>query len=686
MISPSKKSIRHFSTDWLKIQCTTIEKSKQAHAFLLRNHLFQNNRATSKILSFLAISQSGDLNYARKIFTQMSNPDMFNWNTIIRGYARSHDPSEAISLYHLMTQSRVTPDNYTYPFVLTACARLRSLDLGRRFHAEILKVGLESDLFVFNSLIQMYASCSSLGDAQRLFDQSPHRDVVTWNVMIGGYVHEGLCHKAFDCFEEMKEMGLVSPDMVTMISLVSACTRLGDLDRGRFFHSHSKELGLDMDLNLGNAILDMYCKCGDLVSAQPVFNEMCKRDASTWTSMISGLSSSGYFQESLILFQQMQSEKVRPDEMTLVCLLSSCAQMGALDQGKYIHLLIERYLVEQDIILGTALVDMYAKCGSLDLALQVFSKMRERNVFTWNVMIGGLAMHGDGQRAMNLFEQMKFEGVVPDDVTFIAVLSACSHAGLVDAGLKNFSAMKDVHCIQPRMEHYGCVVDLLCRAGKVDQALVFIENMPFRPNAILWATLLGACRMHKHFVLAEMIGKRVIELEPESCGRYVLLSNLYASASRWDDALTIRKQMKSKGIEKTAGCSWIEVNGMVHQFFAGDRSHFQTELVYMMVEQMCQRVKLAGHVSGTAEVLFDIEEEEKEHSLLLHSEKLAIAFGLMSTSPGLQIRIVKNLRVCNDCHSFIKVISKVFDREIVARDQSRFHHFRQGSCSCMDFW
>lgn len=541
-------------------------------------------------------------------------------------------------------------------------------------------------MFVFNSVIQMYTSCGSLGDAQKLFDQSPRRDVVTWNVMIGGYVHEGHFQKAFDCFEEMKEMENIRPDMVTMIGLVSACTELGDLDRGRFLHSYSKELGLDTDLHLGNAILDMYCKCGDLVSAQKLFNEMRARDVSTWTSMISGLASSGHFQESLILFGQMQSEKVRPDEVTLVCVLSSCSQMGALDQGKYIHLLIERYMVEQDIVLETALVDMYAKCGSLDLALQLFARMRERNVFTWNVMIGGLAMHGHGQHAMELFEQMKFKGVVPDDVTFIAVLSACSHAGLSDAGLKNFSAMKDVHCIQPRMEHYGCVVDMLCRAGKVDQALAFIENMPIRPNAILWATLLGACRMHKHFVLAEMIGKRVIELEPESCGRYVLLSNLYASASRWDDALTIRKQMKSKGIEKTAGCSWIEVNGMVHQFVAGDRSHFQTELIYTMVEEMCQRVKLAGHVSGTAEVLFDIEEEEKENSLFLHSEKLAIAFGLMSTSPGSRIQIVKNLRVCNDCHSFIKVISKLYERAIVARDRSRFHHFRQGSCSCMDFW
>ncbi|XP_058106336.1 pentatricopeptide repeat-containing protein At1g08070, chloroplastic-like [Magnolia sinica] len=685
MISHSK-CIKNLSTEWLKNHCTTIKKSKQAHAFLLRNCLFDHNHAVSKLVSFLAISKSGDLVYARKIFSQIDRPDMFIWNTMIRGYAKGGNPSEAVSFYHIMIASGVVPDNFTFPFVLTACGRLRAPDMGRRFHAEILKVGLEPDVFVLNSLIQMYANCGSFDAALKLFDGNPLRDVVSWNAMIGGYVHVGFYQEAFDQFEEMTRTIDVRPDTVTMVSLVSACTQLGDLDRGRLLHSYSKELGLAMDLQLGNAVLDMYCKCGDLASAQQLFDEMRQRDVLTWTSLISGLASSGCFQESLVLFRQMQWEKIRPDEVTLVCVLSACAQTGALDQGKYIHLLIERCGINEDVMLETALVDMYAKCGRIDFALQVFDKMRVRNVFAWNAMIGGLAMHGHGQHAMALFEQMKHDGMMPDDVTFIGVLSACSHAGLVDEGLKFFSEMKELYQIQPRMEHYGCMVDLLCRARLVDHALAFIENMPIRPNSILWATLLGACRNHGDFALAEKIGKRVIELEPDACGRYVLLSNVYAGANQWDDALKIRNQMKSKGIEKTAGFSWIEVNGMVHQFVAGDRSHFQTEQIYMMVEEMCRRVKLDGHVSSTTEVLLDINEEEKEHSLYFHSEKLAIAFGLMNTAPGSLIRIVKNLRVCNDCHSFLKVVSKVFDREVVARDRSRFHHFREGSCSCMDFW
>ncbi|KAL6005576.1 hypothetical protein ACLOJK_006143 [Asimina triloba] len=605
---------------------------------------------------------------------------------MIRGYVKGGNPYEAVSFYDLMIRSAVVPDKFTYPFVLTACARSRDPNGGRRFHAEVLKLGLESDAFVLNSLIQMYASCGLFDAACGLFDGNPCRDVVSWNTMIGGYVRAGFYHRAFDCFEEMKQINEVQPDTATMVSLVSACAQLGDLDRGRLLHSFSKELGLETNLHLGNAVLDMYCKCGDLVSARQLFYDMPERDMLTWTSMISGLASSGHFQESLVLFRRMQCEKIQLDEVTLVCVLSACAQTGALDQGKYVHLLIERYRVDGDVVLETALVDMYAKCGSIDLALQVFHKMTVKNVFTWNAMIGGLAMNGHGQQAMALFEQMKQGGRMPDDVTFIGVLSACSHAGLVDEGLKIFSEMKEIYEIQPRMEHYGCIVDLLCRAGLVDRALAFIESMPIRPNAILWATVLGACRIHRDFLLAEKIGKQVIELEPDSCGRYVMLSNVYAGANLWDESLQIRNQMKSKGIEKATGFSWIEVNGMVHQFVAGDRSHSQTEQIYMMVEEIQQRVKLDGHVIGTTEVLFDINEEEKEHSLYFHSEKLAIAFGLMSTAPGLLIRIVKNLRVCNDCHSFLKIVSKVFGRAIIARDRSRFHHFREGSCSCMDFW
>ena len=372
--------------------------------------------------------------------------------------------------------------------------------------------------------------------------------------------------------------------------------------------------------------------------------------------------------------------------MVMVAVLSACAQMGALDQGKYVHLLLERFKIKRDVVLETALVDMYAKCGSLDCAMQVFETMKERNVFTWNAMIGGLAMNGQGELALKLFKRMENERMAPDDVTFIGILSACSHSGFVDKGLELFNLMREVYGIEPRMEHYGCVVDLLGRARLLEDALAFMERMPIKPNVVLWASLIGACRAHGDVELAERVARSVVELEPDSCGRYVMLSNFYAGARRFDDAMKVRKAMKAKGIHKTPGLSWIELNGTVHQFIAGDQSHYMTEKIYVMLEEMCHRVRSEGHMSGTSEVLFDIDEEEKDQSLFLHSEKLAVAFGLISTAPGTPIRITKNLRVCSDCHSFLKAVSKVFSREIVARDRSRFHHFRGGLCSCKDFW
>ncbi|KAG0472723.1 hypothetical protein HPP92_014580 [Vanilla planifolia] len=675
------------SVDLLKQNCVSVKNCKQAHAFLIRSNLLNNNIIASKLVSFLALSPSGDLRYACQLFDQLRTPDSFIWNTIIRGCARGPMPSQAIYYFNQMSSSGVPPDHHSYPFVLTACARLQSPEPGWVFHAQTVKLGFESDAYVLNSLIQLYACYGFIGDARKLFDGNLSRDLVSWNVMIRGYIKMGQFKEAMSCFEDMVRTKNILPDSVTMICLVSACSQLGDLGWGRWFHSYSEEHGLVANLQLRNAILDMYCKCKDLSSAKELFHEMgSEQDLLSWTSMICGLANSGNFQDALEYFGRMQIEGIQPDEVLLGTMLSVCAQVGALDQGKYVHQLIERHNLKRDIILETALVDMYAKCGSIDLAMQVFKKMREKNLFTWNAIIGGLAIHGHGQLALNLFEEMRREEVPVDDVTFIGILSACSHSGLVKDGLKVFNAMEEVYKLVPRMEHYGCVVDLLCRVGLVQDALAFIDKMPVKPNEVLWASLIGACRVHGAMEVADRVSSHMIELNPDSGDRYVSLSNLYAGIHRWDNALQVRSLMRAKGIKKTPGLSWIELDGVVHQFVAGDRSHKQNNEIYEMIEEMCKRVSLAGHVSATSEILFDIEEEEKEHSLFLHSEKLAVAFGLMNTTPGSFIRITKNLRVCIDCHSFLKVTSKVFSREIVARDRSRFHHFRDGFCTCKDFW
>jgi pentatricopeptide repeat protein len=341
---------------------------------------------------------------------------------------------------------------------------------------------------------------------------------------------------------------------------------------------------------------------------------------------------------------------------------------------------------ELDVVVGSALVDMYAKCGSIDEASNVFNKMPERNIVTWTVIIIGYAQHGYAQEVLKLFSQMQDTGMKPDHVTFVGILSACSRAGLVNEGCNYFNSMSQDYGVNPRPEHFACMVDLLGRAGHLTEAKDFIEKMPFEPSISVWQSLLGACRIHGNMELGKYAAERLLELEPHDSATYVLLSNIYAAANRWDDVARVRKMMKDRGVKKEPGRSWTNVNNTVHEFISDDSSHPQAEEIYKMLQRLSNQMKDAGYVPNTDFVLHDIEKEQKENSLSHHSEKLAIAFGLIKTPPGAPIRIMKNLRVCGDCHIATKFISKIVCREIIVRDATRFHHFKNGLCSCGDYW
>nr|ADE77588.1 unknown [Picea sitchensis] len=312
--------------------------------------------------------------------------------------------------------------------------------------------------------------------------------------------------------------------------------------------------------------------------------------------------------------------------------------------------------------------------------------MSNKNVVSWNAMIVGYGMHGHGEDALVLFTQMQQRGVKPNEITFISVLSACSHAGLVDEGWKCYNCMTLDYAITPTVEHYACMVDLLGRAGHLNEAWDFIEKMPIEPGASVWGAFLGSCRIHCNIELGERVAELLLNLDPDNAGYYVLLSNIYAAAGRWDDVAKVRKMMKEKDVKKSPGCSLIEVNNKLHSFVVGDISHPQTEAIYAMLETLARQMEAVGYVPCTDFVLHDVEEEIKENMLFAHSEKLAIAFGLISTRSGTSIRITKNLRVCGDCHSATKFISKIVKREIIMRDLNRFHHFKDGLCSCGDYW
>lgn len=436
--------------------------------------------------------------------------------------------------------------------------------------------------------------------------------------------------------------------------------------------------------------------------ARYFFDQIMEPDLATWNSILSAYArySSDSFSsdadlsdentisamEVLNLFNRMQKSLVEPSEVTLVALISACAEIGALSQGIWAHVFIIKKKLSLNHYIGTTLITLYANSGRLGFARQLFHQLPYTDIFCFNAMIRALAVHGCGFEALNLFERMKQEGLAPDDVTMLAVMCACSHVGLVTEGHKYFESMARSYGLEPKIEHYCCLVDLLGRAGLVKEAKERILTMPMKPNAVLWRSLLGAARVHGDLDTGEVALKNLIELEPETSGNYVLLSNMYSCMEKWDDAKRMRQLMKKSGVDKNPGSSLVEVDGEMHEFLTGDKSHPRTRDIYLKLEEMNAKLQEYGYRARTREVLFDIEEEEKEGALSYHSERLAIAFALIATDSCVSIRIIKNLRVCVDCHSITKLLSIIYGREIIVRDRIRFHHFHKGNCSCLDYW
>lgn len=409
----------------------------------------------------------------------------------------------------------------------------------------------------------------------------------------------------------------------------------------------------ERDVVASTIMINCFLDHGLVEQAIEVFDRVRVKDTVCWTAMIDGLVRNGEMNMALEMFREMQKENMSPNEVTIV---------------------------------GGALISMYSRCGDIDEAERIFAMMKERNVITYNLMISGLAMHGKSIQAIEIFRGMIKQGLLPTSVTFVAILNACSHGGLVDLGFEMFHSMSRDYGIPPQIEHYGCIVDLLGRVGHLKEAYNFIHNMEIAPDHVMLGSLLSACKIHGNFELGEQVARILMNHGVVDSGTYVLLANVYASSGKWKEAAQIRAKMKEGGIQKEPGCSSIEVNNEIHEFLLGDLRHPQKEKIYNKLEELNQVLKEAGHIPATDAVLHDIEDWEKEQSLAIHSERLAICYGLISTKPCTTIRVVKNLRVCDDCHSMIKLIAKITGRKIVVRDRKRFHHFENGNCSCGDYW
>ncbi|KAJ7548566.1 hypothetical protein O6H91_07G017400 [Diphasiastrum complanatum] len=660
-----------------------LEQGKQLHSDIVKRGFQSDVIVGSTLVDMYA--KCGCTEDARELFNNMSERDVVSWNAMIAGYAQNGLGKEALALYEQMKQEGLQPDNVTFVLLLQACASLAALEQGKQLHSDIIRRGFQWDVIVGSTLVDMYAKCGCTEDARELFNNMRERNVVSWNAMIAGYAQNGLGKEALALYEQMKQEGM-QPDPVTFVLLLKACASLAALEQGKQLHSDIIKRRFQSDVIVASSLVDMYAKCGCTEDARELFNNMSERDVVSWTAMIAGYAQNGLGKEALNLYEQMKQEGLQPDIVTFVLLLKACASLAALEQGKQLHSDIIKRGFQSDVIVGSTLVDMYAKCGCTEDARELFNKMSERDVFLWTAMIAGYAQNGLGKEALALFEQMQREGTKPNEVTYICVLSACAHSRLVDEGRDAFDAMCKDHGVTPTREHYACMVDLLGRAGCLADAELFINKMPIQPDSVVWMTLLGAARNHGHVEIGRRAFDRVVKLEPKNAAPYVLLSNIYAAAGKKDELAKIRNKMKDAGVKRIPGCSWIEVDNKVHAFVVGDATHPQKKEILAELYRLVGLMKEGGYVPDLSFVLDDVEDEEKENALCQHSEKLAIAFGLINTPPGTPIRIKKNLRVCGDCHNATKIISKIVGREISVIDANRCHHFKDGFCICGDYW
>ncbi|XXG80758.1 hypothetical protein AAC387_Pa09g1547 [Persea americana] len=603
---------------------TSLSHILQIHTQILIHALPIHNHLLSKLVD-LRIS----VHYARSVFDQIPHPNDYSWTSIIKAYSLLGPFQNSLHFYSQMLRNSIKPTNFTYPFVLKACASLSAIEIGQQIHTHVFKFGFEYDVFVNNTLVDMYSKCFYIQAATRVWDEMCERDGVSWNSIVSGCVHCGEIEVARLLFEDMpmrrnvvcwtalingfgregmivEMLSLflrmlvsgddVRPNSATIVCLLSACSAASNSELGRWVSVFVDVNAMPLDIILVTALIDMHSKCGDLSKAKELFNRIPNKNLVSWNAMITGYVQCGLPEEAIRLFNQMQVDSVKPNEITMVNILTACASLGALDLGREVHLQVGRSGLKLNVIVATALVDMYSKCGSINDACLVFVKMSKKDVVLWNAMILGLAIHGNGRDSLSVFYQMESEGTRPNDATFIGILSACTHAGLVEEGRFYFQHSLKKHGLSPKLEHYACMVDLLGRAGHLDEAFALVRSMSVTPDSIIWGILLNACSIHQNVRLADEVGKFVLLEKDPNLGCCILLSNIYAAAGWWGDVARVRRLMKEKGMRKPSGCSWIEVDGVVHRFLVEDTTHRETPELYEMLGRVMHQASFEGYV------------------------------------------------------------------------------------------
>ncbi|KAF0935667.1 hypothetical protein E2562_035114 [Oryza meyeriana var. granulata] len=647
------------------------------------------------------------LDTAIKFFESMIERNEYTWSTMIAALSHGGRIDAAIAVYERDPLKSIA----CRTALITGLAQCGRIDDARILFEQIT----EPIVVSWNAMITGYMQNGMVNEAKELFDKMPFRNTISWAGMIAGYAQNGRSEEALGLLQELHRSGML-PSLSSLTSVFFACSNIGALEIGSQVHSLAVKVGCQFNSFSCNALITMYGKCRNMEYARHVFSRMVtkdivswnsflaalvqndllneaintfdnmlSRDVVSWTTIISAYAQAEQSNEAMGIFKTMLCEHELPNSPILTILLGVCGSLGASKLGQQIHTVAIKLGMDSELIVANALISMYFKCGCAD-SHRIFDLMEERDIFTWNTIITGYAQHGLGREAIKMYQHMESAGVLPNEVTFVGLLNACSHAGLVDEGQKLFKSMSQDYGLSPLPEHYACMVDLLGRTGDVQGAEQFIYDMPIEPDTVIWSALLGACKIHKNAEIGKRAAEKLFAIEPSNAGNYVMLSNIYSSLGMWGEVAEVRKIMKQQGVIKEPGCSWMQIKDKMHSFVTGDKQHEQIEDIVATLKELYTLLKATGYVPDTEFVLHDIDEEQKESSLLYHSEKLAVGYCLLVTPKGLPIQILKNLRICGDCHTFIKFVSHVTKRHIDIRDGNRFHHFRNGSCSCEDFW
>ncbi|XP_024018557.1 LOW QUALITY PROTEIN: pentatricopeptide repeat-containing protein At4g02750 [Morus notabilis] len=654
-----------------------------------------------------AYTRSGSLDSAIKFFETMPERNEYTWSTMIAAFSQRGRLNDALSLYERATEKGVA----TRTTMMAAYARSGNIHEARHMFDEIIN----PSVVTWNAIIAGYAQNGMLEEAKDMFMRVPLHNSASWAALISGFAQSGQYIEALNLFAELHRSGTdLSRSCFTIV--LFACTKSGDVEIGQQIHSLTIKTRYQFNLFVGNGLISLYGKCKNiedisqvfsimrardriswnplitglprkhmLKEAQTIFDKMSKWDVVSWTSIISAYEQAGKVETAFKLFLEMLARGTKPNELTAVSLLSACGSLGATRLGEQIHVMIRKLGLNSCLGVCNALMTMYFKCGSLD-GLYIFEKMPDRDIVTWNAVLAGCAQNGLGKEAVKIFEQMRGSGVLPNEITFLGLLTACSHAGLVRKGSAYFNSMSQDYGITPLVHHYTSMIDLLGRAGQLTEAEAFIENIPVKLDSAIWKALLAACRIHRDNKVGQRVAERLFKMEPQRSGTYVLLSNMYASQGMWEKVREMRELMKDDGVSKEPAVSWIQIRNKVHCFRMGDKAHYEFKEINTKLNDLYQSLKATGYLPDTNSVLHDVEEEQKQDELHYHSEKLAVLYGIMHTPDRCPIQVLKNLRICGDCHSFMKFVSKLSQRKIVIRDGNRFHHFQDGSCSCGDYW